>query len=79
MTRTNYMQTIMTATYSSVAIEAIKGGFTGAWERCIEKRLRHDVDNNHSEACEILESVGMDYMKAAHLITSSKIPESVVQ
>lgn len=73
MERTNYMQAVMTSTYPNVAIEAIQSGFDGAWERCIARRLQSDVAANHSEASEICESVGNDYRKAAHLITSSKI------
>lgn len=63
----------MTSTYSGVAIEAIKGGFNDSWERCIARRLERDTKQNHSEACEICESVGNDFIKAAKLITSSAI------
>lgn len=76
MERTNYMQLLMTVTYPDVPIEAIKGGFDGAWERLISQKLQIDVARDHSEAIEICNSVGNDFMKAAHLITSSKIPET---
>lgn len=74
MERTNYMKSLMTTTYPDVAVEAIKGGFKGAWERLIASRLHTDVLKDKSEAVLLVESVGMDYMKAAHLITESKIP-----
>jgi hypothetical protein len=76
MERTQYMQKLMTQTYPQIAIEAITGSFEGAWERLIAKKLKKDVDSGHSQACEICESVGNDYMKAAYLITSSVIPEN---
>lgn len=76
------MQRLLTSTYSMVAVEAIKEGFDGSWERLIAARLHKDFLNDHSEASEIIESVcvpGMAaskaYLKAAYLITSSKIPE----
>lgn len=74
MERTNYMQAIMTETYSDVAIEAIKTGFNGAWERVIARRLERDYINGHSEAEVIVESAG-SLKQASYLITSSKIPE----
>lgn len=75
MERTTYMQTIMTETYADVAIEAIKGGFDGAWERLIGRRLNRDYANGHSEAEMIVESVMGDMVKASNLIINSKIPE----
>lgn len=83
VTRTNYMQNLMTSTYPMIAIEAIKGGFDGSWERLIAKRLITDYEKDHSEAVEIMNSfLGMGIksianasVKAAYLITSSKTPE----
>lgn len=75
--RTEYMQHLMTSTYSSILIETLNGGFDGAWQRCIAKQLQKDCRNNHSQALEIVDSVGNDLMKAAYLITSSKIKEHV--
>lgn len=82
MERTIYMQKVMNDTYTDVAIEAIKGGFNGAWERLIAERLRTDYDKGISEAEVIIDSVKgkwdntqQQLMMAAHLITSSKILE----
>ena len=76
------MQSIMNATYPSIAIEAIIGGFDGSWERLIAKRLEKDYNAYHSEAIEIVNSVFIPgesltkaSLKAAYLITSSKIAE----
>lgn len=77
MERTLYMQQLMTQTYHQIAIEAITGGFTGAWERLISKKIEKDANNGHSQDSEICESVGNNYMKAAYLITSSTITEHV--
>lgn len=77
MERTQYMQQLMTSTYPGIAIEAITGGFDGAWERLISARLKADTNKGRSQACEICESVNNDYLKAAYLITSSVIPENV--
>ena len=81
VTRTPYMQRLLTSTYSMVAVEAIKGGFDGSWERLIAKRLISDYENDHSEAVEIMnsffsmciKSIAQASVKAAYLITSSKI------
>jgi len=77
MTRTPYMQLLMTSTYPMVAIEAINGGFEGAWERLIAERLLNDYNAANSEAECLLLSVGglsmQKRMQAAKLITSSKI------
>jgi hypothetical protein len=81
MTRSKYMQELLSSTYPHVAIEAISGGFDGAWERLIASRLRKDYSENHSESVEIVNSLyaGDDFTlreafrKAAYLITSSKI------
>lgn len=83
MTRSKYMQELMTSTYSMVATEAIEGGFDGAWERLISYRLKIDCKAEHSEALEIVESLIESpgpkekplFLKAAYLITSSKIEE----
>lgn len=79
--RSEYMQSVLDATYPNLAVEAIKGGFDGAWERLISAQLRKDYIADHSEANEIVESVmvkgdkaSQTYLKAAYLITSSKIP-----
>lgn len=74
MERTPWMQTIMVATQSQVAIEAIFLGFDGAWERCISRALQNAVAAGNSEAEVILQAAGGDYLKAAYLITSSKMP-----
>lgn len=73
--RTPYMQQLMTCTYPQVPIEAINGGFEGSWERLIARQLARDVERDHSEAVLIVESCGNCFMKAAYLITHSKIPE----
>jgi hypothetical protein len=75
------MDRLMTSTYPHVAIEAISGGFDGAWERLIAERLKKDCKAEHSEALEIVESLIESpgpkektlFLKAAYLITSSKI------
>lgn len=84
MERTKYMTRILNETYPNVAIEAIKGGFDGAWERLIVERLYKDYTEGHSEAECIVESVEgeFDMIKdhlyaAAKMITSSKIPEPI--
>lgn len=77
MTRTTYMQEIMTSTYPRIPIEAVRNGYNGAWERLIAEQLRFDTSYDHSEACEIVESVDRNFMKAAQLIINSKIPENV--
>lgn len=73
MKRTTYMQSLLTTTYPGIAVEAIKNGFDGAWERLIANRLKQDALRDVSEAQMILESVGYNHMKAAYLITSSTI------
>ncbi len=77
MERTRYMQAIITAAYSQVPMEAILNGFDGSLERCVAKILGHGVLRGNSEAEVLLQSAGGDYLKAAYLITSSKIPENV--
>ncbi len=77
MDRTNFMQQCLTATYPNVAVEAIKGGFNGAWERLIAAKLKREIQAGQSEAEVIVDSCGGDYMKAAKLIIDSKIPETV--
>lgn len=85
MTRSTYMQNLMTLTYPTIAIEAIKNGFDGAWERLIAERLRKDYRADHSQAVVLVDSQPIDdnvpeelqlfhkSIKAAHLITSSTI------
>lgn len=75
MERTTYMQSVMTATYPQIVIEAINGGFALSWERCIARQLVKDAQADKSEAVLILESCGNDVMKAAKLITGSKPQE----
>lgn len=70
--RTEYMQRLMTSTYSQVAVEAIFGGFEGSWERLIAKRLEADAQRDRSEAVILLEAAGGDPMKAAYIVTGSK-------
>lgn len=67
------MQLLMTVTCPNVAIEAIKGGFDGSWERLIAQKLQEKVAAGHSEAEVIVQSAGGDFFKAATLITSSII------
>lgn len=79
--RTKYMQSLMSKTHSSVPIQAGKQGtIVGAWEALIAEEIHQDYLKDHSEACEIVDSVsspGMSanqsYKKAAYLITSSKV------
>lgn len=77
MTRTKYMQDIMNATYPGVAIEAIKNGFAGSWERLIAKKIREDYNQGHSEAECLVQGIGglsdQKLVELAHLITKSKI------
>ena len=77
MKRTQFMQSIMTLTYPQTLIEAVTGGFDGSWERCIARALQNEVSNGNSEAEIIVEATGGDYLKAAHLITSSQIHADV--
>lgn len=75
MKRTQFMQTIMTATQAESMTEAVLRGFDGSWERAIASALKRSVAAGNSEAEVILEAADGDYLKAAHLITSSKTPE----
>jgi hypothetical protein len=75
MDRTPFMQLMMTLAYSNVAIEAIQTKFDGSLERCIARTLKNSVERGNSEAEVILQAAGGDYLKAAYLITSSKIPD----
>lgn len=82
MERTTYMQSLMNKTYAEVAIEAIKSGFDGSWQRCIAREIQKDYLADHSEANEIINSCKVSgepasktYLKAAYLITESKIPQ----
>lgn len=77
MERTPYMQELMTMAYPSVAIEALTGGFDGSLERCVAQWLRIGAASGHSEAEVLLQAAGGDSLKAAHLITSSKITTDV--
>lgn len=71
----------MNRTYGSVAIQAcLQGTIVGAWEKLIADEIHKDYLQDHSEACEIVDSVSIPglpatktYLKAAYLITSSKI------
>lgn len=85
MTRSAYMQSLMTSTYPSIATEAIINGWDGAWERLIAKQLRFDYLKDHSQAVVLIDSQPIDdnipeechlfhqSIKVAHLITSSTI------
>lgn len=77
MERTPFMQTLMTCTYPQAAVEAVLNGFDGSWERCIARALERHVLAGNSEAEVLLQGAEGDYLKAAHLITSSKIPDHV--
>lgn len=84
MERTAYMQSLMDRTYPGVAIETIQNGFNGSWERLIAKELELSYRRYHSEACEIVDSCDVPgdksnacFLRAAHLITASKRPETV--
>lgn len=83
MKRTKYMDGLMTKNYPNVGIEAIMHGFDGSLERLIAKRLEKDYRRHHSEAVEIVDSCDAPgeksnacFLRAAYLITSSKIPEN---
>lgn len=78
--RTAYMQFLMNSTYAGIAIEAIKRGFTGAWERLIANQLYQDIYNDQNpQAFELLDLTGdtnytkETFLKAAYLVTGSKI------
>lgn len=78
MIRSSYMQNLMTSTYPMVAVEAIKNGWDGAWERLIAQRLRIDYKSDHSEAVELINAQPLKTfidksLQAAYLITSSTI------
>jgi hypothetical protein len=75
MQRTEYMQKIMMATYNDVAIEALKNGFDGAWERLIARRLKLDASNGNSEAEVILQANGDNAAIAAKMIYNSKMEQ----
>jgi len=79
MIRTPYFQSLMEST-KEIANEAIQKGFTGAWERRISQALEMDYLKGHSEAVELINQVYREgepppkaYLRAAYLITSSKI------
>lgn len=75
MTRSPYMQQIMTETYDQVAIIAIKNGtITGAWEQAVAGRLEFDFKHGVSEAEVILQSTDMDAIRAATMVVCSKVP-----
>jgi hypothetical protein len=76
MERTKFMQSIMNATHAMSMTEAVFRGFDGSWERAIAASLKIEVRTGNSEAEVILQAAGGDYLKAAYLITSSKIPEN---
>lgn len=80
------MQQCMTLTYPMMALEAIKSGFDGAWERLIAAKVLKDFINDFSEAFELMSFVSQEdpampvkaaALKVAYLITNSKIPDSV--
>lgn len=77
MTRTTYMQELLTSSYQGVAIEAILHGFDGSWQRAIAVRLSIDYHLGHSEAECIVQSINeqpgaQDFLAAAELIINSK-------
>ena len=78
MERTPYMQSIMTLSQPRTMMEAVFNGFDGSQERAIADSLKRAVANGNSEAEVILEAAEGDYMAAAKLITSSKIPEHAI-
>lgn len=83
MNRTPYMENVISLAYPQVAIEAIKGGFDGSFERAMAKVIQADYLSNHSEAREIVDSLyaGHDfnlkeaYLMAAKLITAANLTE----
>lgn len=86
MERTKYMQGLIVSSYQNVAIEAVRNGFDGSLERLIARQLEMDYLGDHSEACELVNFITESdqtmpiraaALKAAYLITSSKIPENV--
>lgn len=70
----------MTSTYPSIAIEAIKNGFDGAWERLIAAKLRKDFDKGHSEATELVLGLGpeLSFNTRLHFI-AKQITSSTIQ
>jgi hypothetical protein len=75
MDRTPFMQMIWTESYKDVAVEAIKTRFEGSWERCVARLLKKYVEAGHSEAEVLLQAAEGNHLRAAYLITSSKIPD----
>jgi hypothetical protein len=75
MDRTPFMERTLRIAYDQFAVEAILTKWDGALERCIARCLKNAVSNGNSEAEVILQAAGGDYLKAAYLITSSKIPD----
>lgn len=79
MERTKYMTQIMNETYAGVAIEAVKNGFDGSWERLIAAKLRKDYIKGISEAECLVHAAGgvsdQKLLQMAHFITNSKIVE----
>lgn len=73
--RTPFMSLIMLTTQPNVFSEALSGGFDGAWERLIAKRLEAHKIAGNSEAEMILEAAEGDSLKAAYMVTSSTIQE----
>lgn len=73
MKRTPFMQLLWCTTQHLIYGEAVLRGIEGAWERVIAKRLTTYAIEGHPEAGDILESGDSDPLKAAYLITSSKI------
>lgn len=77
MNRTPYMQKIMWETHPELFAEAALRGFVGCWERLIAKKLFEECILGSSEASDIVDSIpsppSQSYLKAAYLITSSKI------
>lgn len=76
MKRTPFMIALMERNRGLLALEAIERGWDGAFERLIAKSLKYAVSRGESQAEVILQAAGGDYMKAAHLITSSEISEN---
>lgn len=71
--RTPFMTFLMEMSHGLLALEAIERGWDGAMERLVAKSLKKAVERGESEAEVLLQATGGNYLKAAYLITSSKI------
>jgi hypothetical protein len=85
MTRTMYMQHLMTSTYPKLALVAIQmGTLNGAWEKLIANKILLDCKNDQNpQAFDLLEATGdkeytaETFLKAAYLVTSSETEKEI--